>query len=83
MKYKILIAALVLTTLACKNEPKNSGDAVTTENQAFDSLTGSYYQEGLQINPLSATFQGDERYNDTLPNFLSDKYEKRLREYYS
>lgn len=83
MKNKILIIALALGIFACKNEPKNIAEDGATGNKAFDSLTENYYQEGLSLNPLSATFQGDDRYNDTLPNFLSDKYEKRLREYYT
>jgi hypothetical protein len=33
-----------------------------------------YYQEGLKLNPIEATFQGDNRYNNSFPNFLSDDY---------
>lgn len=83
MKNKILTIALALSILACKNEPKIAAEDSATGNKAFDSLTENYYQEGLKLNPLSATFQGDNRYNDTLPNFLSDKYEQGLREYYT
>jgi uncharacterized protein (DUF885 family) len=83
MKNKILVAIAILGIFACKNEPKNSAEADATGNQAFDSLAENYYQEGLKLNPLSATFQGDRRYNDTLPNFLSEKYQKHLREYHT
>lgn len=33
-----------------------------------------YYQEGLKINPLAATYIGDERYNDLLANDGSVTY---------
>lgn len=39
-----------------------------SSNQKFASLCEQYYQEGLKLNPLSATVAGDERYNDLLPN---------------
>ncbi len=83
MKNKILIIVLALSIFACKNEPKKLAEDSTTGNKAFDSLTEKYYQEGLKLNPLDATFQGDNRYNDTLPNFLSPEYEKRIKAYYT
>lgn len=83
MQNKILTLVWVLSIFACKNEPKNLAEDSTTDNKAFDSLTEKYYQEGLKLNPLDATFQGDNRYNDTLPNFLSPEYEKRIKEYYT
>lgn len=83
MKNKILIIALALSIFACKNEPKNLAQDSTTGNKAFDSLAEKYYQEGLKLDPLGATFQGDDRYNDILPNFLSPEYEKRIKEYYT
>ncbi len=83
MRNKILILVLVLSIFACKNESKTVADTSAAGNLAFDSLTEKYYQEGLKLNPLSATFQGDDRYNDILPNFLSPEYEKRIKEYYT
>lgn len=83
MKIKILILVSAFGVLACENDSKNAAENGASGNTAFDSLAENYYQEGLELNPLSATFQGDARYNDTLPNFLSDKYVKRLRDYYT
>ncbi len=83
MKRTLILTLSALSIFACKNEPKNDMEVNATANKAFDSLIENYYQEGLTLNPLSATFQGDERYNDTLPNFLSTKYKKQLQEYYT
>lgn len=33
-------------------------------------LFSDYYDDNLQLNPLSATFNGDPRFNDQLPNFF-------------
>ncbi|QLG44211.1 DUF885 domain-containing protein [Costertonia aggregata] len=85
MKKGILVALTILLMVSCKESDKKStpNDLPVTKNEAFDTLLENYYQDGLKINPLNATFQGDNRYNDTLPNFLDDAYEKQLRQYYS
>lgn len=41
--------------------------------QTFDA----YWQAYLKLSPLEATFVGDARYNDQLPNFLSAEYRDR------
>ena len=42
-----------------------------------------YHQEALQLYPLSATYQGDKRYNDYLPNSLSDEFMAQEKKFYS
>ena len=41
-----------------------------------------FYEEGLKLDPAQATFAGDNRYNDQLPNTLTDQYQQQLRDYY-
>ena len=43
----------------------------------------NYYQESLKLYPLQATSQGDFRYNDFLPNDLSDEFRTREKEFYT
>ena len=43
----------------------------------------NYYQESLKLYPLQATSQGDLRYNDFLPNDLSDEFRTREKEFYT
>ena len=43
----------------------------------------NYYQESLKLYPLQATSQGDLRYNDFLPNDLSDEFRKKEKEFYT
>lgn len=42
----------------------------------------SYYEERLQLFPFEATEAGDPRFNDRLPNFLSDEYRASVRAFY-
>lgn len=47
------------------------------------TLLDDYYEEGLKLNPLNATFSGDTRYNDYLPNWLSDEYVATSKAHYN
>ncbi len=42
-------------------------DKATQLNRIYDE----YWDASMRLNPLQATFQGDARFNDQLPNFLS------------
>lgn len=81
----ILIAIISLVVImSCQSEKKatNEEAKVAKIDSDFDKVLEDYYQEGLKLNPLVATSQGDNRYNDYLPNFLSDEYKNQLRNYY-
>src|SRR5881394_802804 len=45
----------------------------------LDALYAEYWEENLKLNPISATFAGDPRYNDQLPNFLTKEFEDQSR----
>ncbi|WGF92617.1 DUF885 domain-containing protein [Aequorivita marisscotiae] len=82
------IATILLTVVlftACKNETKEKEDSKTNSNvsEDFNTLLDNYYEDGLKLNPLSATFSGDTRYNDSFPNILSDEYISELKNYYT
>ncbi len=79
MKKIIPIICIIIVLLACKEEPKTSDNTVPS----LATVLEAYHEESLQLNPLSATFQGDKRYNDTLPNFLTDDFEKRVTDFYT
>ncbi|SNR76604.1 Uncharacterized conserved protein, DUF885 familyt [Maribacter sedimenticola] len=83
---KILIVLVFLLGLISQAQEIPNADIrtnPTTHNVGFITLLVHYYDDGLKLNPLNATFQGDSRYNDTLPNFLSDAYKKELKDYYT
>ncbi|NRA92262.1 MAG: DUF885 domain-containing protein, partial [Psychroserpens sp.] len=74
-----LLLVLVIVT-SCKSD-KDTIENIPT-NEAFESVLSDYYQSGLKINPINATSAGDHRYNDELPNFLSDEYQAMVKDYY-
>jgi len=61
--------------LACQE--KNSTDLVS-----FDDFLENYYQENIKLYRINGTFQGDSRYNDTLPNFLSSSFEAKEKAFF-
>jgi len=77
----ILLCTLLLNS--CKEEEEKADTAEVGVNQEFDELLDAYYEESLSLYPLNATAQGDNRYNDILPNELSDDFKKKEINFYS
>jgi len=80
MKRRILIALSIITFSSCK---ENSKQEESQNLPSIASVFDDYYEDGLKLNPLGATFAGDNRYNDTLPNFLSATIEEKFKAYYN
>lgn len=78
------ILYLLIICISCKNEQKQNDSTPKNEamNTALNSILDNYYEEGLKLNPVNATFNGDNRYNDQFPDFLSDEYIGSLKNYY-
>jgi uncharacterized protein (DUF885 family) len=77
----VFLVAVATTLAGCATTSggRRGGDNLVLGDKAatLDRLYEQFWQEGLELNPLQATFQGDARYNDELPNFLSADYRKR------
>jgi uncharacterized protein (DUF885 family) len=76
---KILLFSLVLTLTFTSCE---KGEKKTT-TEAFNELLSNYNEESYKLFPLNATFAGDNRYNDQLPNDLTDEFKDSLKSFYS
>ena len=80
-----IVLALGATLAGCATGPATAPAAGTTaaadiapdKARRLEALYAEYWEELLELNPLQATFQGDPRYNDRLPNFLSEDYRDR------
>ena len=72
-----------LKTVAQSNTSSDMTSNPSMYNVGFSTLLAHYYEDGLKLNPLNATFQGVNTYNDTLPDFLSDDYKEKLEIYYT
>ncbi|HWJ07024.1 MAG TPA: DUF885 domain-containing protein [Steroidobacteraceae bacterium] len=49
-------------------------EAAPARNQQLDALFEAYFEDLLELSPLVATFMGDDRYNDRLPNSIGPEY---------
>ena len=80
-----IVLALGATLAGCATGPATApaagttaaADIATDKARRLEALYAEYWEELLELNPLQATFQGDPRYNDRLPNFLSEDYRDR------
>ena len=73
MKYSSLILIFVILFQCSTPTPKAD----------IADLFDRYYEESLTLNPLNATFSGDNRFNDQLPNFFSQEYIAKQRDFYT
>ncbi len=80
-----LSLATVLAACSPSSEPK-AGEATSQAPQAdkaaqLNRLYADYWEGVLKLNPLQATFQGDNRYNDQLPDSASAEYRKQNHDF--
>jgi len=53
---------------------------VSGTSRQLHALFDQYFEEYLKLQPLAATFIGDNRYNDSLPNYIGPEYRARAHE---
>ncbi|MEX6625333.1 DUF885 domain-containing protein [Tenacibaculum salmonis] len=83
---KTLLAVLTVSTLflSCKQEKKETiTTTVVSKNMAFDKLLKNYNEGKFKLNPINATYAGDNRFNDKFPNTLSEAYQNKSNEFYN
>ena len=71
------LAAVAVAMAACggKDEPAVTKEAeVVDAGAALHALFDEHFERGLEMNPLSATFIGDNRYNDRLAHFFNQEF---------
>ncbi|MBB4129371.1 MULTISPECIES: DUF885 family protein [unclassified Xanthomonas] len=67
---------------AAKVRPRAvAAPVVLTKAQQLNLLYDQYWDASLKLNPLQATFQGETRYNDQLPNFLSPAFRQQSHDF--
>lgn len=68
-----LLPALALLLAACAANPP-AASVVPPPPSVAAQLFEAYWEASLEFNPLGATYVGDSRYNDRLPNTLSAEF---------
>ncbi|TGE10547.1 DUF885 domain-containing protein [Hymenobacter fodinae] len=81
-----LLAGALLAT-ACNQQKSANGGAADAETSLADvkdinQLFDMYWEENAKLFPLDATTQGDNRYNDQLPNDGTKAFREQLRAFY-
>jgi len=75
MKLIYTLLFIIMITISCKQE--------SLELANMSTITNEFYEDGLRLNPLNATFNGDNRYNDQLPLDISDEHLEKLKSFYA
>ncbi len=52
-----------------------------TKAAQLERIYDEYWDASMRLNPLQATFQGDARHNDQLPNILSAAYRQQSHDF--
>ncbi len=86
MKKLCSMGLIVLALAACTSKSADSNQttqtAVTDTNPQLHKLFDNFYEDRLKLFPLEATSQGDNRYNDVLPNDISQAYLSDFKQLY-
>ena len=77
---KLFFLVLIASLAACKLSNTNQ---TMEDNKELSVLLDKYYEERLQIFPVEATINGDNRYNDKLYIDFTDSYRQKLKEFYN
>ncbi|RAK65070.1 DUF885 domain-containing protein [Hymenobacter edaphi] len=88
MKNRYFAASLLAGTLllGCSQqtatENSSASPQTATDVKDLGSVLDQYWEENAKLFPLSATTNGDNRYNDQLPNDQTQAFREQLRQYY-
>ncbi|MBP6300218.1 MAG: DUF885 family protein, partial [Arenimonas sp.] len=79
----ISLATLVtgLASVSVAATPESALSAKASKAEQLNQLYEAYWEEGLKLNPIGATFQGDPRYNNLLPDYGSAEYRQLSHDY--
>jgi uncharacterized protein (DUF885 family) len=78
MKKEYLYPIVLLLMMSC-NSP--SGKKEIKPDPKLASIFINYYEEKLKLFPMMATNIGDHRYEDQLPNNISENFRNELRQF--
>jgi uncharacterized protein (DUF885 family) len=79
MKTTALFLSLIICFSACKLSNTNpTGE----DNKELAAMLNSYYEERMELFPVEATINGDNRYNDRFYADFTDSYRSKLKTFY-
>jgi uncharacterized protein (DUF885 family) len=81
MKKILLAAMVVLSVTACNETAKKPADA-GDNSKKLDRLFSNYWEERMQLFPLEATANGDNRYNDKLTITIAGSFRDSTQRFF-
>jgi uncharacterized protein (DUF885 family) len=82
MRKTFLTGVAVCSLLASFTLPASRPQPPVADNKQLAALFDAYWEKNNRLFPLSATSQGDNRYNDQLPNDQTKAYRDTLQAFY-
>ncbi|GAB3830795.1 hypothetical protein GCM10028895_47320 [Pontibacter rugosus] len=77
------LAVATLGTVGCtRTSEQEQGTEAVQADKHLSQLFDNYYEARLQLFPMEATGIADNRYNDQLPNDLSQEHTEQVRQLY-
>lgn len=80
-KSLILLTLSLIFSCAPTSEKQNSN--ASEVNSLIEKFFGNYYEHRLHLFPLEATSNGDHRFDDQLPNNITESFRDTLKTFYS
>ncbi|OWY24922.1 DUF885 domain-containing protein [Sphingobacteriales bacterium UPWRP_1] len=87
-RFLLLLFFTFFCFASCRQNPSGeqklpgSEGATVAGNQQLADLFNRYYEERMQFYPMEATTNGDNRFNDQLPNDGTADFRNRIAEFY-
>lgn len=83
LTYFLLLISIAGIIACTKTTETTEETTVEGDSTKLKALLSEYHDERLRFYPLEATYAGDNRYNDTLPNNISEQYLEKLEAFYT
>jgi len=77
---KFVFTTLVLLVITGCNQPAST--TANMDNAALNKMFDNYYEDRMKLYPLEATQNGDNRYNDQLPIYITESYKDTVQNFY-
>lgn len=81
MRKLLLLTAACTAIFSCKDKAQPAVSSAD-EGRKFHKMLDNYWEERMQLFPLEATANGDNRYNDRLTITISGSFRDSLRRFY-
>ena len=80
MKKILLISFLFVSAINCNQQ---SSISTKMSNPGLNKMFDNYHEDRMQLYPVEATQNGDNRYNDKLPIYITESFKDTLDNFYT